>query len=179
MAHCGRRTHSSSSHRTSHLSGGWRTRCRSYALSCCPLPHPAPHLPRRAGAAGRPGHYGGTCAPCTLGPCCECQGAAESWVVGGEVRCSARCSAHYRGGCNPRTVEASSEAACWWREGGGSDTALGCEGQQQRQQGILKPGQGKVLPGWWAAGEDGVVSQRIRGEMGSATLPGGGGRWGC
>lgn len=69
--------------------------------------------------------------------------------------------------------------ACWWREGGGSDTALGCEGQQQRQQGILKPGQGKVLPGWWAAGEDGVVSQRIRGEMGSATLPGGGGRWGC
>lgn len=70
--HCGRRTHSSSSHRTSHLAGGWRTRCRSFARSCCPLPRPAPRPPHRAGAAGRPGHCVQTCAPCTLGPCWEC-----------------------------------------------------------------------------------------------------------
>lgn len=69
--HCGRRTHSSSSHRTSHLSGGWRTRYRSFAQSCYPLPHPGPHLPRRAGAAGRPGRCVQTCALCTRGPCCR------------------------------------------------------------------------------------------------------------
>lgn len=100
-------------------------------------------------------------------------------MVGGGARCSARCSDHYRGGCNPRMEEASSGAACWWREGGGSDMALGCGGQQPRQQGILKPGQGNALLGWWAAGAGGVVSQRIRGEMGSAALAGGGGPWGC
>lgn len=56
-------------------------------------------------------------------------------------------SAHYRGGCTLRKVEASSGAACWWRAGEGSDMPLGGGGWQQRQQGILKPGQGKVLPG--------------------------------
>lgn len=58
---------------------------------------------------------------------------------------------------------------------------LGYGKRQQQQQGILKPGQGKVLPllGWWAAGVGGVVSQRIQGEMGSVMLAEGGGRWGC
>lgn len=99
--------------------------------------------------------------------------------MGGEARCSAHCSARYRGGCTPRMVEASSGAACWWRAGGGSDIPLGCGGRQQRQQGILKPGQGKALPGWQAAGVGGVVSRRIQGETGSAMLAGGGGQWGC
>ena len=88
-------------------------------------------------------------------------------MVGGGARCSAHCSAHYRGGCNQRMEDASSGAACWWREGGGSDMALGCGGQQPRQQGILprqqgilKPGQGNALLGWWAAGAGGGTSWR-------------------
>lgn len=66
--HCGRRTHSSSSHRTSHRVGGWRTRCKSCAQSCYPLPRPDPHLPHR------PGHCVQICAPCTQGPCCNGEG---------------------------------------------------------------------------------------------------------
>lgn len=99
--------------------------------------------------------------------------------MGGEDCHNAHCSAHYRGGCTPRMAEASSGVTCWWRAGGGSDRPPGCWGQQQQQQGILKPGQGKVLLGKGAAGVGGVVSQRIRGEMGSVTLAVGGGQWGC
>lgn len=57
--------------------------------------------------------------------------------------------------------------------------ALECGGRWQQQQGTLKPGQGKVLPGWWAAGVGGAGSQRSWGETGLEMLAGGGGRWGC
>lgn len=95
-------------------------------------------------------------------------------VVGAEAHCSAR----YRGGCTPRK-EASSGVACWWKAGGGSDMPLGCVGRRQQQQGILKPAQGMVLWGRWAAGGGGMVSQRFQSEMGSVTLAEDGGQWGC
>lgn len=79
-------------------------------------------------------------------------------MVGGEAHRSAHRSARCRGGCTQRMVEASSGVACWWRADGGSDKVLGGGWQWQQPQGTLKPGQGKVLPGWWAAGVDEVVS---------------------
>ena len=39
--------------------------------------------------------------------------------------------------------------------------ALGCGGQQPRQQGILKPGQGNALLGWWAAGAGGAQDEAL------------------
>lgn len=69
--------------------------------------------------------------------------------------------------------------ACWWKAGGGSDMTLGCVGRRRQQQGILKPAQGMVLWGRWAACGGGMVSQRFQSETGSVTLAGDGGQWGC
>lgn len=56
---------------------------------------------------------------------------------------------------------------------------LGSVARWQRQQGTLKPVQGTVQRGWWAAGVGGVGGRRTRGARVAAALAGGGGPWGC